>query len=478
MRRTAHLAIASLVAWAFVPLQAEAQTPFAPTGKPHVTMIPNDGELKVARHLARKGDFVRLRDHFRKVLISLCGDRPKPCDDFRRDTFRVSFIGQPPAAAVGLVSVFVHDPAEDRPLLQGIAGPRKPFIDIFLSEDDELIETSYISTPDVDPLASAASTFVQGVLPKLVFPGSLSTTVGGVRMLGVSPDSGVIAARQREMITVRIATLNVPHPRSTVKVDDVVIAPSSVDRVLRWAQEATDELSRDVSDANSFATVSVALRQALRKKADECASSPSDKCVGDWARAAETALGQVQQRCPACSMDFVPRLVVEYSTALATVAATYKSSSSVPNVPRSHVTFGFGTVLMSHATLTDRAAVRARVGNDSKYTPDPLMRTATLGIVNVGLGRRADDRKYWRQCCAGMFGVSLTPSFGAALGGSLFVPKLPLVVTAGRMWFAVDQISSEQINQPVSNERKAAPLDTGRAAAWFLGLGYIISASK
>jgi hypothetical protein len=149
------------------------------------------------------------------------------------------------------------------------------------------------------------------------------------------------------------------------------------------------------------------------------------------------------------------------------------ASTSVANVPATHLTFGVATGRLSEPTL-DAGFVRAKVGTDQKYASDPMNRVVTVGTINWMLpARRPEDPWYH-----GIAGVALAPNFGPAAGFTVMVPKVPIGFVFGWAWLLVDQIETAQLGTAGPGINTANPLKSGWARAAFFGASYVFNAAK
>ena len=429
-----------------------------------------ESPLAEARRLASKNDIPSLKTHFKKLITEFCKGSafsPDICN-LKRNTYRVSFVGQLPATAVGLVFAIV-DGVEDKPIrFHGISGSSHPLIDVFLTDDPASKETKYSSTTDSDPLATNALLFAQAVLGKIQLPTSTGVFVGhGLRSL-------IATVSSVSTLTVSATTLYLPQSRATIRFDDALALPASQARMARWAEELFQsikvQLPVDDASLNCFSTLNDALRASV---AYDCEVDKASAC-GESLKA---ALDKIVYHAPApCDGDAGRQMGLKYAALAAVFAGTPVSTTSVANIPAVHLTFGVATGRLSQPSLANGFA-RAKVGNDQKYVSDPLNRVVTIGTINWMSARRPEDA--WYRGMVGAFaGVAMAPNFGPAGGFTVMLPKVPIGLVFGWTQLWVDQIETTKLGTSTPDINTAIPLRSGWASASFFGASYVFNAAK
>ena len=137
------------------------------------------------------------------------------------------------------------------------------------------------------------------------------------------------------------------------------------------------------------------------------------------------------------------------------------------NRPPTHWTFGLGSAVIAHASLT-----KPRVKlNDDTIIADPMPRVMTLAFVNwspAGYDAERDDLSLSERVRP-FFGATLTPDFGIAGGVNALLARGIGIVGGVTVMFAKGA-SPEEINKVPSNPDQ--PFAISYAKAVFVGISY------
>jgi hypothetical protein len=485
--------VTAAVATLTCPQKAWSQVSTTPTplDKPFsIDRAYND--LQTLTRLYNAGEWARLEDATKDLLDAAKDARP-PKDKIRdaldaaKHYIIVTWIGTDAFDKPMLVRVVVHGPrtmgaagATDNagvrgtPMvvdLPGVGAGNDPVYEVFFSRGTRgKIADVYVSSRDKNPISEELPAFVQAIASPLfetvgIFAGAVTRTENKAANGSIAATVSQVAlpferatiqwkAAAREPVTQADFESGLNDLAADLKFTEVPHSTCAQDFVDKIVENLTSTVTESAcaADTSSATACRASIGTALAQTyvAQKCGSASSLRAPND---AEKTDLLSIDKK--------VRGFVSDNLTMSVDADLTFK------NRPPTHWTFGLGSGVVAHASLT-----KPRVKlNDDTIIADPMPRVMTLAFVNwspAGYDPEA-DRLSLAERVRPFFGATLTPDFGIAGGANVLLARGIGIVGGVTVMFAKGA-TVEEINQLPANPDQ--PFSISFARAVFVGISY------
>jgi hypothetical protein len=447
----------------------------------------------LTRHLTR-GASRTLHNYAWEIIGTLrlrgSPELQKQLGDTNRNYYRLIWEGPGPDGKPVGYTLLVHGTSipESGLRLPGITSDRDPrLIDILVSDTTApVLETVFVSTREADPLDAQIPAFIEKT-------GVIGFVAGTQGKFGAPPPAEVADVPllppppEPVKVTFKLYAPDVPFPRATIAVKDVIVTPAAVDDFLDEAGKLRTRLKTHEARSSACAMALVddhykavddTLKSAAACKPDsrqgaECVKALVSALEKSFADRMATKLCVDEKAAPAPD-DPVLLVDTRFHADVSGLKETRRTAESkLLNVPHTRYTFGLVSSVIVGTPHAFGGAVRAKVNDDGLYVEDPMAAILNMAVVNIqpwgydNATPKPEGRERFRL----FLGTSFTPDFGIG-GGVGFGIIRGLAVNAGWTNLFVNTPKGGIDKLGKSPEDKRDPFEIGYIGVWFAGVSY------
>lgn len=479
---------------------AAAQVPSttAPLTRPFLTRCNAEPVLAHLTSSYNQGDWAAFQREARRLLDTLRGVMPEAKDDeplrecapteplsdpikatlnHRARHVVLVWIGNDAFGKTQIMRAVVHSRPEPEPFAADLPGTRSLTEVVLASSLDARAVSLYVSTREKDPLEELSVEVIKAIFAPL------SATVGGLlgTISGQAKARSVSRETEPSKLTVTIKGGALPFSRAAIQLrmqardlrpaSEFANAVDGLATTLKFDGAGRSDRARAQINRLSDNLPVVASKNCRVPTADDRKEAErAAKCREALDIEIKAAYDDAIKGAPDDEVAVVDNVDKEFrSLAKNGLSTSAELEMTFKNRPPTHFTFGAGSAVAFHATVS---RVRTKIDDDTKnLVSDPLPRVLTMAFVNWS--PRGYDETSAKisppERIRGFVGAALTPDFGMVGGANVLLFRGIGVLVGGGQLFGKGAEPDEIGKPPAATDD---PFKLARATIWFVGISY------